>query len=77
MVPNFNHLKKGNYKMTLIITQAHQDHIGGIPYLLNETKNIDKIYASILPTVMIKKTLTEFKNAANTDILTYDDDSVI
>ena len=28
MVPNFNHLKKGNYKMTLIITHGHDDHIG-------------------------------------------------
>lgn len=77
MVPNFNHLKKGNYKMTLIITHGHEDHIGGIPYLLNEIKNIDKIYASILPTEMIKKKLSEFKNAAKTDILTYEDDSVI
>ena len=41
MVPNFNHLKKGNYKMTLIITDGQEDHIGGIPYLLNKIKNID------------------------------------
>ena len=36
MVPTFNHLKKGNYEMTLITTHGHEDHIGGIPYLLHE-----------------------------------------
>ncbi|MGL5246194.1 MAG: ribonuclease J [Mycoplasmoidaceae bacterium] len=77
MVPNFQYLKKGNYKMTLIITHGHEDHIGGVPYLLTEVKNIDKIYASILPVEMIKKKLSEFKNAAKTEILTYEDDTVI
>ena len=43
----------------LIITHGHEDHIGGIPYLLMSVY-IPVIYASKLATEMIKKKLKEF-----------------
>ena len=43
----------------LIITHAHEDHIGGIPYLLM-TLDIPKIYGAQLSIEFIKKRLKEF-----------------
>ena len=59
----------------LLITHGHEDHIGGIPYLL-QTTEVKKICAPILATELIKRRLSEFKNLKyNPEIIAYDDNS--
>ncbi|MDE7099621.1 MAG: ribonuclease J, partial [Malacoplasma sp.] len=60
----------------LLITHGHEDHIGGIPYLL-QTTEVKKICAPVLATELIKRRLSEFKNLKyNPEIIPYEDNSV-
>ena len=60
----------------LIITHAHEDHIGGIPYLLM-TMDIPKIYGSQLAIEFIKKRLKEFPNIKFNNYEIINDSTVI
>ncbi|MCF0218003.1 MAG: ribonuclease J [Malacoplasma sp.] len=59
----------------LVITHGHEDHIGGIPYLLQNSE-VKKIAAPLLASELIKRRLSEFKNLKyNPEIVTFDDNS--
>ncbi len=61
IIPNYEYLIKNSKKnIYLVITHGHEDHIGGVPYLLSKV-DIKKIYAPKLATEMIKRKLNEFK----------------
>ncbi len=60
----------------LIITHGHEDHIGGIPYLLM-TIDVPVIYASKLAIEMIKKKLKEFQQIKPPKFQVIDDATVI
>ena len=77
IIPNFDYFKDNNQKINyLIITHGHEDHIGGIPYLLQEVE-VEKIYAPLLAAELIKRRLGEFKEIKVPEILTFNDDTVL
>ena len=63
IIPNVSYLeeRKQNIK-ALIITHAHYDHIGGIPYLMEKLGN-PPIYAAALTKGIIDKRQEEFQKA--------------
>ena len=59
VIQDFTYLKQNENKIkALIITHGHEDHIGGIPFLLQSIK-IPKIYAPKIAADLIIKKLTE------------------
>ena len=55
IIPDFTFLKKNEKKIkALVITHGHEDHIGGIPFLL-QTVNIPAIYSPNQAVELIQK----------------------
>ena len=73
IIPNVAYLeeRKQNIK-AIIITHAHYDHIGGIPYLMEKLGN-PPIYAAALTKEIINKRQGEFPKAAKLDFQLFKD----
>lgn len=70
VIPDFTFLKKNENKIKyLLITHGHEDHIGGIPFLLQQV-NIPKIYAPAQAKELIEKKLEE-RNIKYKNLLIY------
>jgi ribonuclease J len=77
VIPNYNYLKENQRKIkALFITHGHEDHIGGIPYLLRGV-NIPIIYAPRLAAALIRDRLKEAKLEQTTIVKEVDNMSVI
>ena len=75
IVPDFTHLKNNKNKIrALIITHGHEDHIGGIPFLIQNV-NIPIIYAPRLASALIKNRLEEYRMADRVKISEYNSDT--
>jgi len=76
IIPDFTFLKKNEKKIkALFITHGHEDHIGGIPFLL-QTVNIPSIYAPNQAIGLIKKKLEE-RNIDYKNLFAYTEESII
>jgi ribonuclease J len=75
LVPNFTYLKNNEHKIKgFFITHGHEDHIGGIPFLLRQV-NVKKIYANGIAIALITEKLKEVSNYT-VEIEAYESESV-
>lgn len=76
VVPGFKYLSENQDKIVgLFITHGHEDHIGGIPYLLQYVK-IPVIYASKMAYDLIEKKIGD-KGKKLTKLMLYTPDTVL
>jgi ribonuclease J len=77
VIPDYHHLIRMNKKRKiLIITHGHEDHIGGIPFLLKQVQ-LDAIYAPRFAKALIQKKLSEHKGLEKTPIIEINEDSSV
>ncbi len=77
VIPDYTHLKNVRSKIrALFITHGHEDHIGGIPYLL-ENVSIPVIYAPKLAAALIRHKLEENNFRERVKIVEYDEDTEV
>ena len=77
VIPDYTRLKNNQRKIkALFITNGHEDHIGGIPFLL-QTLYIPVIYAPKLAAALIKHKLDDMRIKTPVEIIVYDEDDVI
>lgn len=76
VIPDYTYLKNNRSKIkALFITHGHEDHIGGIPFLVR-TINVPVIYAPRLAAALIKRKLEDNKIKENVNIVEIDSNSV-
>ena len=62
VIPDLTYLQTNKDRIkALLITHGHEDHIGAIPYVLQELKGVP-VYASKLAIALIENKLREFRN---------------
>lgn len=77
VIPDYNYLVRNKQKTkTLIITHGHEDHIGGIPFLLKSVE-IDKIYAPRFAIALINRKLEERRMLKAAKLVEINEDSAI
>ena len=75
VIPDFTYLIENESKIVgLFITHGHEDHIGGIPYLLKQVK-IPKIYAAGIAVDLIHMKLSEHPGITVPEIINYNSES--
>ncbi len=76
VIPDYTFLKRNEKKVkALFITHGHEDHIGGIPFLL-QTINIPAIYAPNQAVGLIRKKLAD-RNIKYKNLFVYTEDTKV
>ena len=76
IIPDFSFLKKNEkFIKALIITHGHEDHIGGIPFLL-QTLNVPAIYSPNQAVGLIQKKLDE-RGINYKNLYAYQEDTIL
>jgi len=60
VIPDISYLEHGNKKLLgIVLTHAHQDHVGGLPYILPRLKNVE-VFGSKLAIAIAEIKVREF-----------------
>lgn len=74
IIPDISYLEENKHKIRgVIITHAHLDHIGGVPYMLPKL-NFPPLYGAKLTIGLIKKKIEEFNQEREAKLITIDPD---
>ncbi|MEG2198449.1 MAG: ribonuclease J, partial [Malacoplasma sp.] len=77
LIPNFEYFNHNNREIDkLFITHGHEDHIGGVPYLVQKCK-IKTICGPLLAIELIKRKLSEFREIKIPEFEIFSDDTII
>ena len=77
VIPDYSKLKNSRQKVKgLFITHGHEDHIGGIPFLI-QNLHIPVIYAPRLAIQLIQHKLEDMRIREEVKFVEYNEDSVI
>lgn len=77
VIPDYSYLKENRSKIkALFITHGHEDHIGGIPFLIRSVY-IPVIYAPRLAAALIRHKLEDARIKDPVKIVEFDSDSVV
>ncbi len=78
VIPDYSYLVENRKKIkAIIVTHGHEDHIGGIPYLLTQIDEIPFIYAPKIALALIRDTLKTKKVITKTALKQYDSNFTI
>ncbi|MBO5529359.1 MAG: ribonuclease J [Bacilli bacterium] len=77
VIPDYTYLKNNRSKLkALFITHGHEDHIGGIPFLLRSI-HVPVIYAPRLAAALIRHKLEDARFKEPVNIVEYDANTVV
>lgn len=77
VIPDYNYLIRNRHKRkVLLITHGHEDHIGGIPFLLKSVE-IETIFAPRFAVALINRKLEEKRMLRQANIVEINEDSVV
>ncbi len=77
LIPNYSYLKENQAKIkALVLTHGHEDHIGGVPYLLKEVK-VPKILTSKLTNGLLEHKLIEHDLVKSTTLINVEAKDVV
>lgn len=77
VIPDYSYLRNNKSKIkALFITHGHEDHIGGIPFLVRSI-NIPVIYAPRLAAALIRHKLEDARIKERVNIVEYTSDTVV
>ncbi|MCC7477599.1 ribonuclease J [bacterium] len=61
VIPDFSYLVKNQHRIRgIVLTHAHEDHIGSLPYLLQDLKKAPPIYGAKFTLALVRDKLAEF-----------------
>ncbi len=77
VIPDYTHLEENREKISgLFITHGHEDHIGGVTYLLKKV-HIPHIYANGLAKGLIEHKIAQDRSGLKPSIIEFQEDDVI
>ena len=73
IVPDISYLQQNRDRIRgIVITHGHEDHMGGLPFVLPKLGKNIPVYASRLAAALIREKLAEFKIPAQINVVTSD-----